>query len=98
MLLAMEKLNQFQPINIASGEAVTIREVLGEILRAASYEDAPIEYDSSKPTMIPRRMIDISLAKKILGWQPKVSLEEGTKKTVDWYTETNKNKASEDLK
>jgi len=98
MLLAMEKLNQFQPINIASGEAVTIREVLGEILRASSYEDAPIEYDSSKPTMIPRRMIDISLAKKILGWQPKVSLEEGIKKTVDWYTETNKNKAPEDLK
>jgi len=97
MLLAMEKLDEFQPINIASGQAVTIRDVLGEILKAASYQDAPVEYDSSKPTMIPKRMIDISLAKKILGWQPKVSLQEGIKKTVDWYKETYKYKTPEDL-
>ena len=98
MLLAMEKLDEFQPINIANGLAVTIREVLKEILSAADYQDAPVEYDASKPTMIPKRMIDISLAKKILGWQPKVSLQEGIKKTVDWYKKTYKYKTPEDLK
>ena len=96
MLLAMEKMDEFQPINIANGEAVTIRDVLREILNSADYKDAPIEYDSSKPTMIPKRMIDISLANKILVWKPKVSLKEGIKKTVDWYRETYSDKTPED--
>ena len=96
MLLAMEKMDEFQPINIANGETVTIRDVLKEILNSADYKDAPIEYDSSKPTMIPKRMIDISLANKILVWKPKVSLKEGIKKTVDWYRETYSDKTPED--
>jgi len=97
MLLAMEKLDEFQPINIANGNAVTIRDVLKEILIAADYQNAPVEYDASKPTMIPKRMIDISLAKNILGWQPKISLQEGIKKTVAWYKETYQYKTPEDL-
>ena len=88
MILAMEKLEGFDPINIASGKPVTIREVLSSILKASDYENAPVEYDSTKPTMIPKRMIDISLAKEKLGFQPKVSLEEGLKKTINWYKES----------
>jgi GDP-L-fucose synthase len=85
LILAMEKLEGFEPINIASGEPVTIREVLSSILKAADYENAPVEYDSTKPTMIPKRMIDISLAEQKLGYQPKVSLDEGLQKTIHWY-------------
>lgn len=87
MILAMEKLESFEPINIASGEPVTIREVLSLILQASDYENAPVEYDSTKPTMIPKRMIDITLAKDKLGFQPKVSLEEGLERTIKWYKE-----------
>mgnify|MGYP001308869646 CR=1 FL=1 len=72
-------------INIASGKPVTIREVLSLILKVSDYENAPVEYDSTKPTMIPKRMIDITLAKEKLGFQPKVSLEEGLQKTIKWY-------------
>jgi len=96
MLLAMEKLGEFQPINIAFGEAVTIRDVLKEILIVADYQDAPLEYDSSKPIMIPKRMIDISLANDLLSWAPKVSLKEGIQRTVDWYKETYSEKTPED--
>ena len=85
MLLAMEMLGEFQPINIAYGHSVTIRDVLKEILIAANYQDAVVKYDVSKPNMIPKRMIDISMAKEILGWSPKVSLKDGIQKTVDWY-------------
>ena len=95
MLLAMEKLDKYQPINIASGNSVTIRDVLKEILIAADYQDASVEYDASKPTMIPKRMIDISLAKELLGWTPKVSLGEGIQLTVDWYRETYSDKIPE---
>jgi len=97
LILAMEKLEGFEPINIASGEPVTIRDVLGEILRTANYQNAPVEYDSSKPTMIPKRMIDISLANELLGWKPKISLREGIGRTVGWYQETFNTKTPEDF-
>jgi GDP-L-fucose synthase len=96
MLLAMEKMHEFQPINIANGQAVTIRDVLQEILIAVDYQDASVEYDASKPTMIPKRMIDISLANELLGWSPVVSLKEGIQRTVDWYRETYTDKTPEE--
>lgn len=95
LILAMEKLEEFEPINIASGIPVTIRDVLSEILKSADYEDANVLYDSSKPTMIPKRMIDISLAKDKLGFKPKVSLEDGIQRTVDWYRDFYKDSTPE---
>ena len=98
LILAMEKLEEFEPINIASGIPVTIRDVLTQILKSADYDDADVQYDSSKPTMIPKRMIDISLAKEKLGFEPKVSLQDGIHKTVQWYKEYYKNSSPEDKK
>ena len=96
LILAMERINEFEPINLASGIPVTIRDVLGEILKSAEYEDADIQYDATKPSMIPKRMIDISLAKKQLGFNPKVNLEDGIQRTVDWYREFYKNTSPEE--
>jgi len=98
LMLAMENLDEFEPINIASGIPVTIRDVLTQILKSADYDDADVQYDSSKPTMIPKRMIDISLAKEKLGFEPKVSLQEGIRRTVQWYKEYYKNSSPEDKK
>ena len=98
LILAMESLDEFEPINIASGIPVTIRDVLTQILKSADYDDADVQYDSSKPTMIPKRMIDISLAKEKLGFEPKVSLQDGIHKTVQWYKEYYKNSSPEDKK
>ena len=95
LILAMEKLEHFEPINIASGVPITIRDVLAEILKSADYENADIYYNSSKPTMIPKRMIDISLAKEKLGFKPKVSLEDGIQRTVNWYREYYENSTPE---
>jgi len=85
MLLAMEKIQDFDIINVASGEPTSLRNALNWILRYADYEDANVEYDLSKPQMMPWRMVDISKAKEVLGFQPKVSLAEGIKRTIDWY-------------
>ena len=98
LMLAMEKLEKFEPINIASGIPVTIRDVLAQILKSADYEDADVQYDRSKPTMIPKRMIDITLAKEKIGFKPKVSLEDGIQRTVDWYKEFYKDKSPLDNK
>ncbi len=85
LILAMEKINQFDQINLGGGKPITIRQVLKAILRAADFKNSNIIFNTSKPTMIPIRLINISKAKKVLGFVPKISLEEGIKKTVQWY-------------
>jgi len=85
VLLAMEKSDGFDPINIATGHPSTVKDVLGALLKIDNYEDARIVFDTSKPTMIPKRLIDISKARAKLDFQAKVSLEEGLRRTVVWY-------------
>jgi GDP-L-fucose synthase len=88
ILLAMEKLDTFVPINIATGVPCSIKQALDAILQADEYTDANVVFNSSKPTMIPKRLIDTTRAKQLLGFEAKTSIIEGIKKTVDWYRQT----------
>jgi GDP-L-fucose synthase len=85
MLLAFAKSGHFMTINIASGIPITIAEVLEVILRATGHYDAAVKFDVTKPTMIPKRMIDISKMQKLTGWSPQTSLADGLDKTIEWY-------------
>lgn len=85
MLLAMEKIESFNPVNLATGRPCTIKEILNAILIADNYQNAKIVFNTSKPTMIPKRLIDTSKAKEVLGFEAKTPLAQGIKKTVDWY-------------
>lgn len=93
LILAMEEINHFDQINIGGGKPITIRQVLKAIIKADNFKNPEIIFNSSKPTMIPVRLININKAQKKLGFIPKISLQEGIKKTVDWYRE-NKKKSS----
>ena len=84
-LLALEKHATCDPINIGYGKTITIREVVRIILRAAGHEKANVVFNSSKPTAIPVRMVDTSKARRLLGFEPSVSLEQGLADTVAWY-------------
>ncbi len=64
-LLAMEKMETFEPINIATGVPVTIKDVLSAVIENENFTEAEIVFDASKPTMIPRRLIDASRAKEL---------------------------------
>lgn len=86
-LLVLEKHAVCDPINIGCGGAVTIRQVVGTILKAAGHETAEIVFNASKPTAIPVRMVDTSKAGRILGFKPAISLEDGLADTVRWYRE-----------
>jgi GDP-L-fucose synthase len=88
-LLMVEKAANCDPINIGYGKTITIREVVQGILTAAEYENAKIEFDSTKPTNIPIRRVDTSKAKKLIGFEPKVSIKEGLADTVNWYIKSN---------
>ncbi len=92
VLLAMEKIETFNPVNIATGKSCTVKEVLNAILAADSYQDAKITFNSTKPTMIPKRLIDTLKAKNILGFEAKTPLIEGIKRTVEWYRKERREK------
>lgn len=85
LILAMEKINQFDLINMGGGQPISIRHVIKTILKADNFKNPKIVFNDSKPTMIPIRLININKAKKILNFTPKTSLKTGIKKTVDWY-------------
>ena len=85
MLLAFENAQDFEPINIASGKPVTIREVIKVILDVTGQANVNVAYDSTKPTMIPKRMIDVGKMKALTGWYAKTDLVDGISQTVDWY-------------
>jgi GDP-L-fucose synthase len=86
-LIALEKCESCDPINIGYGQVVTIKDIVHAILDAAGYGDAKIEFNSDRPTTIPYRLVDTSKAKRVLGFEPELTLQEGIKDTVDWYIE-----------
>ncbi|MEK7090237.1 MAG: NAD(P)-dependent oxidoreductase [Patescibacteria group bacterium] len=84
MLLAMEKLGTFEPINIATGVPVTVKDVLRLAFEIEGYGPRLIFYES-KPTMIPKRLIDTAKAERLIGFRAETTLKEGLKRTIAWY-------------
>lgn len=84
-LAAFEHSSGHLAVNIASGEGFSVRQVLETILDVDGYRDADVRFDPSKPTMIPIRLVDISLAKSLLGFEARTSMREGIRRTVEWY-------------
>jgi len=90
MLLAMAKIDKFLPINIGTGAGVSINNILDRIIEIEKYHNAKVKYDKSKPTMIKKRILDVSLAKKILKFESKTSIYEGLNNTINWYKSVKK--------
>lgn len=84
-LLVLEKHAVCDPVNIGYGRTVTIAQVLAAILRAAGHEKAAVKFDATKPTAIPVRTVNTEKAKRLLGFEPAISLEDGLADTVEWY-------------
>lgn len=87
-LLLLEKHAKCDPVNIGYGQATKVREVVEIILKASGHDGAKVEFDATKPTTIPVRMVDTSKAKSLLGFESSVSLEEGIADMIGWYRET----------
>lgn len=85
LLLAFEKVDTYDPINIGTGIPVSVNDVLHAALEVEGYNDAKIVYNPSKPTMIPKRLLDVSKAQRLLGFTAKTPLKEGIAKTIEWY-------------
>ena len=86
IVLAAEKMEDPLPINLGGGIEIPIRDLVGRIATACSYPGT-ITWDTTKPDGQPRRALDISRARTLLGWEPKQPFDAGLAKTVRWWRE-----------
>jgi len=78
--------DKHEVVNIGSNTSYSVNEILDVCMEVDNY-DAPIEYISGKPSMIPIRKISSEKMKDKYGWEAKTSLSEGIEKTITWYRE-----------
>ena len=69
-------------VNLGRGHGVTIRELVETLNR---FIDFKYEFDATKPSGFPKRVMDISLARELIHYNPTTSLNNGLKKTWEWY-------------
>ena len=84
-ILAAEKYEKSEPVNIGSGKEITIKQLAELVRKLMNAENISIKWNIEKPGGQPRRCLDIEKAKKEIGFMPIVSMEEGLKRTIDWY-------------
>jgi GDP-L-fucose synthase len=84
ILLATERYNGGEPVNIGAGFEITIKDLVEKIAALTGF-NGQIRWDSSKPDGQPRRRLDVSKAKKYFGFEAKTSFDVGLRATIDWY-------------
>jgi nucleoside-diphosphate-sugar epimerase len=82
-VLKLMESNYLKPVNIGSDRLVTIDQ-LAQIVIKISGKNITIRHELSKPQGVRGRNADITLVRKEVGWEPKVSLEEGLRRTYEW--------------
>lgn len=84
IMKATEKYNKSDPVNLGAGFEIKIRD-LAEMIEKLSGFTGKIIWDRSKPDGQPRRMLDVSLARKEFGFRATTSFEKGLRQTIEWY-------------
>jgi GDP-L-fucose synthase len=84
IVLAAERYDRPEPVNLGTGEEISIRD-LAELVADVTGFDGEIVWDTSKPNGQPRRKLDVSRARELFGFEAKTSLREGLEQTVAWY-------------
>lgn len=85
LILSAEKINTYDPINIGLGKGYSVKEILKILFELENWKPAEIKFNTSKPSMIPVRLIDTEKAKKMLGFKAEIDVREGMKRTIAWY-------------
>ena len=84
IVLAAEKYNKSDPVNIGSGMEVSIKDLVQKIAGIAGFV-GEIRWDASKPDGQPRRQLDVSRAQKEFGFSAEMDFNAGLKETIEWY-------------
>jgi GDP-L-fucose synthase len=84
ILLATERYNKPEPVNLGAGFEISIRNLVELIVKLSGF-NSEILWDTTKPDGQPRRMLDVLKAEEEFGFKAKTPFEEGLQKTIDWY-------------
>ena len=84
VLLAAERYDGGEPVNLGTGHEISIRDLAQMVAREVGY-DGRIAWDTSKPNGQPRRCLDVTRAKELFGFRAEHGLREGVSKTVAWF-------------
>lgn len=87
ILLATERYNMPDPVNLGAGFEISIKDLAEMIARLTGYRGG-ITWDTSKPNGQPRRKLDTSRAEQEFGFRATVDFEQGLQRVIDWYTES----------
>jgi GDP-L-fucose synthase len=84
ILMATEKYDGDLPVNLGSGQEIRISDLVGTMARLLDYK-GKIVWDTTKPNGQPRRLLDVSRAREKFGFSAEVKLDEGLRRTIEWY-------------
>jgi len=73
-------------VNLGSATEISIRDLAERIAQTTGFKGRFV-WDPSKPDGQPRRAVDGSKARELLGWSPRVEIGEGLRRTIEWYRE-----------
>jgi GDP-L-fucose synthase len=88
ILLAAERYNGSEPVNLGSGFEISIKDLAETVARLTGFK-GEIVWDPGKPNGQPRRALDVSRAEKYFGFRAQMPFEEGLRRTVEWYRQSN---------
>ena len=87
LLLAAERYDGAEPVNLGTGVEISIRD-LTELIAELTGFDGEIVWDTSMPNGQPRRRLDVSRAKELFGFEAQTQLRDGLARTIEWYRAT----------
>jgi GDP-L-fucose synthase len=86
-LLAAERYDGPEPVNLGAGKEISIRDLAELVADVVGYQGR-ITWDTSMPNGQPRRSIDASRAKELFGFEARTPLREGLERTIAWYSDS----------
>jgi GDP-L-fucose synthase len=84
IIRAMEIYDSSEPVNLGNGREITIKDLTHLVADTTGFK-GEVVWDPTKPDGQPRRCLDVTRAKEVLGWTARTSLEEGMRKTIQWF-------------
>ena len=84
IVLAAERYDKSDPVNLGSGKEISIKDLVTIIAKHTGFQES-ITWDVTKPNGQPRRCLDVSKAEEEFGFKARMNFDEGLKKTIEWY-------------
>ena len=94
IVLAAEKYDDGEPVNLGAGFEISIFDLVHLVAKTTGF-NGRIDWDATKPDGQPRRSLDTTRAERGFGFTARTGFEEGLRRTVDWYVADRKRAAAE---